>query len=245
MWEVLGLAGGDESQGKTARSWGGSKGLCSEQPEDLPGGSPPPPGSSTFHFPSSAVYGPILSVLSETHLWQASGKGGKQGHGWGTPFPTSLGQAAQSRTPGIQRRWKTARYMNGKPKVENVKMKPEFVRNSPNYLGTRPWVRSWAQHGQQRLAPAEQGMLLRFCKLKEKSRAGSSPSKPGWLQGAVGSAGRAGGRCSTGQLDNSLVITVFISVLSQYYLIVLVQPLAPGSCATRLMAWKRGEVWGF
>lgn len=36
MWEVLGLAGGDESQGKTARSWGGSKGLCSEQPE-LPG----------------------------------------------------------------------------------------------------------------------------------------------------------------------------------------------------------------
>lgn len=169
MWEVLGLAGGDESQGKTARSWGGSKGLCSEQPEDLPGGSPPPPGSSTFHFPSSAVYGPILSVLSETHLWQASGKGGKQGHGWGTPFPTSLGQAAQSRTPGIQRRWKTARYMNGKPKVENVKMKPEFVRNSPNYLGTRPWVRSWAQHGQQRLALAEQGMLPRFCKLKENS----------------------------------------------------------------------------
>lgn len=83
-------------------------------------------------------------------------------------------------------------------------------------------------------------MLPRFCKLKEKSRAGYSPSKPGWLQGAVGSAGRAGGRCSTGQLDNSLVISVIISVLSRYYLIVLVQPLAPGSCATPLMAWKRG-----
>lgn len=107
MWEVLGLAGGDESQGKTARSWGGSKGLCSEQPEDLPGGSPPPPGSSTFHFPSSAVYGPILSVLSETHLWQASGKGGKQGHGWGTPCPTFFGTSSPK-----QETWDTAEVEN-------------------------------------------------------------------------------------------------------------------------------------